>query len=424
MPVHAKLRLLLRNVATISVVAGFLFVVCAQPAGASWSVDDDAGFATARSMVMPTGPAASASVAVDDVTVSWPAVTLPGGSAVEGYIVTRYTSGGAPVVPNSSCQGIITTTSCTEFDLSVGTWTYGVKAVKASWSGIEGARSGSVTTVTPDTTAPAVTLGALIKSTGGDENVIRQAGSYYVYANAADVGSPQSGIASVTANVSTITTGSTAAPLTSGSYTVNGTTYSYRSALLAANATITAGPTTISFRATDQAGNIGTLNGHPVTIDNTPPAITDIQTINGGVLGKADTGDRIIYTYSEPIDANSILAGWNGSLMNVTVRLNNNTTVGDNILVYNAANTTNSKIGTVRLSSLNYVTANITFTNSTIVRSGSTITVTLGTTAGVAGTVTTAGAMRWTPIVGAVDWGSNPLPTTFLTEPGVSDIDL
>ncbi len=112
-----------------------------------------------------------------------------------------------------------------------------------------------------------VTLGALIKAKNGDGNYIRQGGTCYVYANASDVGFPQSGVATVTANVSSITTGSTAVALVSGSYTINGVTYGYRSALLTANTTLTAGSKTISFTATDQAGLAGSLNGHVVTVD-------------------------------------------------------------------------------------------------------------------------------------------------------------
>jgi hypothetical protein len=74
-------------------------------------------------------------------------------------------------------------------------------------------------------------------STGG---FLAQGAQYYVYANA--VGEPGgSGIATVTANVSVLTTGQTAVPLVAGSYTVGGVTYGYRSAALTANGTIAAG---------------------------------------------------------------------------------------------------------------------------------------------------------------------------------------
>lgn len=412
-----------RNILLTFVGAVFLFGLFPDTASASWLVDDDDGLLGARGVSMPVGPAPSASVDLDDVTLSWPAVTLPGGGAVEGYQITRYTSGGTPVTPNANCAGVITTTSCVEFDVAAGTWTYRVKAVQGSWVGANGSLSNAVVTSNPDFTPPVVSLGALIKSTNGDGNVIRQAGGYYVYANANDVGTPQSGVATVTADVSTITTGSTGVPLAAGSYVVNGVTYGYRSTLLTANATLTAGAKTISFTATDQAGNSGSLSGHVVIVDNTPPAAVDIQTINGGVVGQADTGDRVVYTFSEPIDAQSILPGWNGSSATATVRIVQNTSVGDRIQVWNAANTANSTIGAVRLGSLDYVTATVSFTNSTIVRTGSTITVTLGTPNGPTGVVTVAGSMRWTPSASALDFAGNPMPTTNRTESGALDID-
>lgn len=378
---------------------------------------------TSRGVVMPTGPTASAVANGSDITVAWPAVTLPTGGAVQGYVVTRYTSGGSPVTPSASCQGIITALSCIEVNVSSGTWAYSVQAVQGTWNGPQGARSNAVTVSVADTTPPVVTLGALVKSQGGDGNAIRQGGSYYVYANAADVGSPQSGVASVTANVSAITTGLTAIQLTSGSFTVNGVSYGYRSALLTASNPVSAGSKTISFIATDGAGNTSSAVNVSVVVDNTSPLGADIQTINGGVVGKADTGDRVIYTFSEPIDANSILPGWTGASTTVTVRLVSQGG-GDRITVFDPSNTTETSLGFVRLSSSNYVSGTVNFTNSTIVRSGSTITVTLGTASGPTLTVTAAGNMRWTPSTAAEDWAGNLMSNANVTESGALDIDL
>ena len=89
-----------------------------------------------------------------------------------------------------------------------------------------------------DTVAPSVTAAAIAKTQGGTAGFIKQGGTYYVYANVTDGGS---GVATATANVSTVTTGQTAAALSSGSFTVGGVTYNYRSAQLTANATLTAG---------------------------------------------------------------------------------------------------------------------------------------------------------------------------------------
>jgi hypothetical protein len=52
---------------------------------------------------------------------------------------------------------------------------------------------------------------------------------FRVYASVPDYGSPPSGISSVTANLSAVSSGATAVPLTAGSYTVGGLSYNYRS---------------------------------------------------------------------------------------------------------------------------------------------------------------------------------------------------
>lgn len=176
------------------------------------------------------------------------------------------------------------------------------------------------------------------------------------------------------------------------------------------------------FRATstDAAGNIGYSTTYtPVRVDNTRPTAADIQTINAGTLGRPEAGDQVVYTFSEPMRASSILAGFTGASMNVTVRINN---VGgnDRLLVYNAANTTASTLGEVRLGG-NYVAANRTFTNSTISMSGSTITVTLGTASGAVNTVAGNATLDWRPLATALDVAGNQMMTTARLETGAAD---
>jgi hypothetical protein len=57
---------------------------------------------------------------------------------------------------------------------------------------------------------------------------------YRVFANVTDHGSPPTGITSVTADMSAVTSGATAVPMVAGSYTVRGVAYNYRSAPLTA----------------------------------------------------------------------------------------------------------------------------------------------------------------------------------------------
>ena len=72
-------------------------------------------------------------------------------------------------------------------------------------------------------------------------------------------------------------------------------------------------------------------------VDNTVPTATDVQAVNGtGTQYRIDAGDTLTFTYSEAIAPASISAGWNGTSMPVTVRLDE------------SAPTTRSRSGTRR----------------------------------------------------------------------------
>lgn len=48
-------------------------------------------------------------------------------------------------------------------------------------------------------------------------------------------------------------------------------------------------------------------------VDNTAPTGTDVQASNGGATaGKVESGDAIIYTFSEEMAPASVLSGWSG----------------------------------------------------------------------------------------------------------------
>src|SRR5688572_29111659 len=73
---------------------------------------------------------------------------------------------------------------------------------------------------TADDVAPAVSTTVISKTTPYLPDFIRQAGTYFVYANVTDGGCAPSGIATIRADVSTITTGSTAVALSAGAFNV------------------------------------------------------------------------------------------------------------------------------------------------------------------------------------------------------------
>lgn len=296
--------------------------------------------------------------------------------------------------------------------------------VWALYSG-KAASDGNELVAAADWVAPSASASVIGKSQGGVPGYIRQGGTYMVYANVSDSGGPPSGITSVTANASAITTGQSAAALSSGSFTIGETAYSHRSGTLTANATLAAGSYSYSLASKDLAGNSRTQSGYTVIVDNTAPTATDIQAANksGGTAGKPELGDSITFTFSEPIDPHSILANWNGAATNVVVRISNVT--NDPLTVYNAANTTQLPLGSVSLGRNDYVSANATFgasgTASTMVQSGNSITITFGTASAGTSTAASTGTMTWTPSASAYDRAGNAETTTARAETGSAD---
>jgi hypothetical protein len=279
-------------------------------------------------------------------------------------------------------------------------------------------------TAATDFLAPTITETVIAKTSGGIAGTIRKGGTYYVYANAADTGNPASGVSTIKADVSSITSGQTAATLSAGTFTVEGKTYARRSASLTAGSTLAAGSVSYALTVTDANANARTESGFTVAVDNTAPTGTDVQTGNGGATaGLAEAGDKITYTFSKAIDPNSVLAGWNGASTAVVVRLNQATK--DTVTVYNSTNLTQLPLGTLTLGATDYTTANLTFgasgTASTMVLSGNQIFVTLGTQSAAATTAAATGTMSWTPSATATDASGNPTSTTAVTESGTAD---
>lgn len=301
---------------------------------------------------------------------------------------------------------------------------------------------GNAVTAAADFRAPVVTAVAIGKSVGGATGFVKQGGAYYVYANvAADTGNPASGIGSVKANVATVTAGAGSVTLTAGSFSAGGVSYGYRGAVLGADAVLAAGSKSFSVTATDNAGNAGGLGG-TVTVDNTPPQASDVQTTNvgGGGNGLAEQGDTLALTVSEPLEPESILAGWNGSAASVTVRIVDNSLLGlglgnDTVQIYNAANTAALPLGAVDLGRTDYVNGlvggSVRFgaagTPSTMTMSGSTIAIVLGTYEGegiLGSNRTTAGGTgtaTWTPVATPYDRAANAMATAAAAESGAAD---
>jgi hypothetical protein len=281
--------------------------------------------------------------------------------------------------------------------------------------------SGNVITAMPDFRGPTISAVAIGKSTGNALNYIRTGATYHVYADVTDVGTPPSGTASVTADVSSLTAAQTAAPLTAGSYTVGGQTFNYRSAVLTAGTLANGSSQPFSVTATDAAANASSSNGS-VTVDSTAPAPTNIAAA-GGIAGRPEVGDVLTLTTNDTLDTFSLLANWTGAATTVQVRF---VQAGgsDRLEVWDSAGTTQVAFGAIRLGRTDFTTATLSFNGSTMLQAGGAITITLG--APVVGTVTTVGGtgtMQWTPSATATDRAGNAMPTTAFNEPAPVDTD-
>ena len=283
--------------------------------------------------------------------------------------------------------------------------------------------SGNAVASAADYVGPTASAAELGKAEGGTAGYVRSGGTYHVYAQITDFGNPASGVASAIASSS-----GTSAALAAGSFAFSGDSYNWRSAL---QTVPSASEGTYSFQvdATDAAGNADTSTGFSFVIDNTAPSATDIQATNfGTIVGRPEINDRVVFTYSEPIEPATILAGWTGAQTNVVVRINNNAAAtggNDQVLIFNSGNTSQLPLGSVNLGRTDYVGANRTFgassTTSKMTMSGNAVTVVLGTQSGSGTTAAGSGTMTWTPSSTPTDRADNNTSTTSRTETGSFD---
>ena len=116
--------------------------------------------------------------------------------------------------------------------------------------------------------------------------------------------------------------------MVAGAFSAQGVPYNYRSAARTAINPLANGTQAYAITMVDVATPINsrTQSGFTVIINNTAPAPVDMTTANriGGTVGRAEQGDSLTYTWSTPIDPESLLSGWDGgSPTTVTVRIKN-----------------------------------------------------------------------------------------------------
>jgi hypothetical protein len=324
----ARLRGLLHPRRGLVLLAVFLAGV--TTASATWDLSGDgAGAATASTdfhaptvtgaTIAPQGAtAAGGAIQPGAAFVVYANVVDPGGSGVAWvHADASAVASGASSVSLTPCV-----TGCT-----VGTMTYGWSSAPiAADAGLSqgtqlygiwardnvGNLGTSVTyTATVDSSAPTVTAAVVAMASPASVGWVHRSGTYTVYANATDAGSPASGVATVTADVSGLTPGATSLslPACASSCSVGGVRYSYKSAATAAGPAIADGGAGIGVTATDKAGNTA-AGMAPATVDSTGPSVTGAVVVNSSPsdAGYVKAGNTYV-VYANAADTGSSASG-------------------------------------------------------------------------------------------------------------------
>jgi hypothetical protein len=383
------------------VLGGFVaaLALCGA-AEASWATGGS-GNGASRASAVPTVSAPSHSIgSYPNVTVTWPGVTV-GGAAVS-YVVRRYTEAGVLQSIGSGCSGTLAASSCTESAVPVGRWQYTAQATKANWLGSESAKSSTVEIAAAPSAVTCTNCHVY-----GTTSYIDAANATAVQLRATF---PSTSLATDTAKASLTdgsghaVSGTAAAPAGAGSVTFTAL----------ATSTLVDGAVTAGVGVTANTGDLSPTTSLALVRDTVAPTAADIDGTNGGTAKKADNGDVLTYTFSEPVDPTTVKSGWTGAATTVSLVLTN-TNSRDTIAV------TGTNLGTVDTEA-NYVKATLTCGSSTMLMSGSTVTVTLGGCTPTSAQRTNAGnsAFTWTPSASVTDLAGNPMSTSAVTESGGS----
>ncbi|MEC5199326.1 signal peptidase I [Arthrobacter sp. PL16] len=173
-------------------------------------------------------------------------------------------------------------------------------------------------------------------------------------------------------------------------------------------------------------------------VDNSPLRGADIQTTNGpGTPGALGAGDSMTFTYSQQVNTATVVSGWTGAALPVTVRLRDGNllglgNIGDTVDIQRSGTTVN--LGTVNLMQ-NYVrnrktaTFIATMTATTVTTNGvprTVITVALGAASNGPGnlrTTITPSTMIWNPTTAVASTTGTPSSNAPVTETGPFDRD-
>ncbi|MDQ0663247.1 hypothetical protein QFZ35_001745 [Arthrobacter ulcerisalmonis] len=257
-----------------------------------WASTTSSNNAAAAADALSPGSKPSVTANGASLSVSWAAGTTVNGRAATGYTVTRYAAatGGTGTTATGGCAGTVTTLTCTEQSVPGGIWYYTVTPTIALWTGAESPRSSGVSS---DSTAPVATVSSVspTPNAAGWNNT-----SPVTVTITADDGAGGSGVQSIT-------------------YAVDGGAKQTVSGAVA-NVPVTGDWThTVSYFATDNAGNSGAAQNQSVWIDTQAPYApslaapvfvnpTNVAAVP--VTGTAEAGAKVTLTASDTGSAHSV----------------------------------------------------------------------------------------------------------------------
>ena len=159
-------------------------------------------------------------------------------------------------------------------------------------------------------------------------------------------------------------------------------------------------------------------------LTNTAAAGSSVSTTNGGVAGAMDTGDALVFIYSQPVDPATVASTFTGAPTPVTVCVSGGT---PNVLTVTTATCTDAptvNVGSVSLGTAIHVagaswaqwpatmTLDPTSTVMTVSLIGGCATTSDANCAGEAVTTTDASTLTWTPSALVTDQGGTPVSVT------------
>jgi len=405
----------------LAVVVGILVAatvtLCSGVALAVWSSTSSTSITAPTDALATPVLGAVTAVTSSGATVNW----SDPGSWQSAATYTATATATSHTTKTCSAAGSVLSCALTGLDAGVS-YDVSVTAQLNNW-----VSSAATTTVTPaagDTTAP--TLAVTFPVASGRYSTARwNAGC--ATAGICGTASDSSGVASVQFSLRKGQTsgnywnGTTFGSTTESYLTASGTT-SWQAAI-AATALSDGQTYTLHVKATDAASPANTTSpvlSQTFVYDATAPSASSVAATNHGTTGLVEQGDVVTLTYSEAIDPTSLVAGWDGSSMNVVVRGTKGGTE-DTLTVFDASNATQIPVGTVGIGNTGYFAANVTYgltgTHSTMsMDANGAVTITLGTvsTAASATRNTNPNRISWTPSATAQDLAGNAASATKL----------